>query len=276
MRERLIQLFDGLANPDQLQLILESCEVLEGINYRYHEDAIEQFFTLPDSQTGEAVFAVTEKILAPVFREYIQAMGVRVAENVSLNQLKDLLFWLHFIPNYEDQDVVHQLATPDESAEDTLIDILSVVSALPEDYFSPMIDGVSSSLIVRIGELSDGHEVVELPDPTDFQRARARLIRYTGWLKDQHAKLAQGIDLADLRLGLSAELTLARHRDELEALGARDCAMMLLFYLFGSDAPDESILPIASNEVEVLFEDFLKGVEVMRHCKSIMEQLNHA
>lgn len=276
MRERLITLFDGLANQDQLQVLIEACDVLSDMNYRAHEDAIEQFFMPSDVPTGDAVFIVTEQILAPIFREYIQAMGVTPADDLKLKQLKDLLFWLHFIPDFEDQDVVHQLATPDESAVDTLIDILSIVSALPEEHFSVMIDDVSDSLITRIAELSDGKEVPEVPDPADFARAKERLLRYVGLLRQTQSELMAGIDLNDLRLGLSAEITLAKHRDALEQMDPKTCATLLLFYVLSSDAPDDAIIPIIGKEVELLFEDFLKGVEVTRLCETLLRQLPNA
>lgn len=276
MRERLIQLFDGIANEDQLQLILEACDVLTGMNYIDYEDAIEQFFGLPDSQSGEAVFVVTQKILVPIFQHAILAMGVTPSTEITLGQLKDLLFWLQFIPNFEDRDILHQLATTDEPSEDTLVDILSVVSALPEEYFTPMISGVASSLIERIHEITAGYESSDVPDPADFDRAKQRLLLYLEWLKKDNPELASAIDLSDLRLGLSGEIILAKYRVSLEHLENKTCARMLLFYLLSSDLPTEQILTAAGKEVEILFEDFLRGVEVMRHCETIMGQLRYA
>jgi len=277
MQQRLRQVLNGLATPEQIQLLCEACEVLEELNFRDHEFAIEQLISKPDMVPGELAFQLIEDVFKPTFAEYLQAMGVKLVEDATLSQYKSALFWISRIENFEDQEAINGIASSDESSEDNLAEILSVVSAEPSDNFILMFDSVSDALLTRIAELSEGKEVPVLVDVSEFNRAKARTVKYFDWLMERVPEfVGKYIKPDDLKLGLPAEVILASHREVLEDLPDGDCAKLLIFYLFTSDLPDEAVKPAIANEVEVLFSDIIRAMGVSKQCQVLLGQLNHA
>lgn len=276
MQTRLRQILDGLATPDQLQLICDACAVLEELNYREHESDIEQLIARPDTETGQVVYDIIEQILKPALAGYLRATGITVSDEITLADLKDLVFWVVRIENYEEQDAINGIATSDESAEDNLAEILALVSATPAERFSVLLDSVSDSLIDRIAELTDGKETPILPDSRDFDRAKQRTLRYVNWLETTDPDTYAMLDLSGLRLGLSSEVILSLHRDQLAAIEPKRCAKLLMLYLLSSDIDDEQILPAIGVEAELLYENIVQGMELTRAARALAGQLTNA
>lgn len=277
MQQRLRQILDGVATVEQTNLICEACQVLEDLNFHDHETIIEQTLASPEMSVGEVTFVLIENIFIPLFAEYLLAMGITLNEQCTLTDYKDVLFWVSQIDNNDDADIIYGLATGDDESEDTLAEILSVLSSRPAEDFAVMLDTVLDSLIDRIISVTEGKGEIVLPDSADVDRARARTIKLVDWLIQNDPMFASKfVRVEDLQLGMDPAVTVNPHRGFMEIQTDADCAKLLVLYLFVSDLHDTDIVPALAREVELIHTDLVRAMNTSKIAKKLLGQIGHA
>lgn len=174
MFEMLDGYLEATVTPEQRRVCLEACQALVDAGIEEHAALIENELAVVETQNGDALIAVVEGLLIPLYRNLLGEYGVRLIEEATLSQHVDVFKALNQIENYDDSETVYQLCDSPEGSEAALADVLALIGGQSTFDYLQQLAYVSPSLLERIQEL---HRTEALPasETPQVERARRRL-----------------------------------------------------------------------------------------------------
>lgn len=241
MLERITSLLTGLATPAQLQAVAEAVTLLSENGFAQCDQILQDEIAMCADEPTKLIGNLTELRLIPLFRDFLESMGIFLAPNLPLTDVCEIFDATIRIENFEDQDLIYSLATGDEDAVETFLAILSVVSTKSEEYFAPMIEQVSDHVLTRIGEVVGDFTPPTIVDPTCYHRAKARVLKLIEVLKVDHVDTYERWvkpNLGELRLGCSAEGLLQGLHDSTDEMNVEAVVVRTTLYVMSSEVGD--------------------------------------
>lgn len=275
MKERLAQLLDGIATPEQILLALDADDALTSVGFQQHEDVIEQTVASLNGDLSAVYPAIVQDCFMPIFKTCLQEMGVVVEEEALLPDVISVFRWTMAIENFEDQEFINTLANGDEESEDTFADILSAVSAIPAETFLPHIQSVSDALIDRISQLSAGKGPYRQPDPSVYKTAKERTGKLFSWLEANDPEFVAKLDLSAVKMGYPAETILRGLRGTLNFDDPAYVGKYLVFMLHSTDIVSSDIELAAKREIEINTDDVVRGIMASKAVTKLMTQVRN-
>lgn len=270
---------ESAVTPEQRRVILDGCYALVEVGISDHEFLIDQELEKTDQLDSDTVMANVAGMLLPMIKQIVGEFGVRLGEEVTLQQATDVLRALQLIDNYEDQESVYGLTDSSDGPEAALADILQLMGQYQSAEYLTMFERVSQDLLDRIAEVCSTENGPLLPDQGIRDRAKMDLELFSTLptvapvapeMLIRHA-LEEGAHFA-----MSLELLIAPYRTQMESLDAGRLAIELMGFLCASRVDINDFRKTASQQLEIIHTDISKITAVDVAVTSLIDQLRAA
>lgn len=241
MLEYLEAYLDASTTPELRALVMDSCKTLTAAGVDAHLFPLRNALDASENGSFDVVYEGIIGTLKPVFVQTLREFGVQVDEDIDLRLLNSILKGIQSITNWDDKESLNGLTDPIEGNEAALADILERTSDLSSGEYMGVLIQVSSDLLQRISEVTTVESIDPQPNEIAVAAAQMRLrdlIQRAGFGED--SVFINALDNG-LRLGLSFELTLEPHLDQLYDLPVGKLAAELVAFAYASSAQTDLV-----------------------------------
>lgn len=248
MFESVEQYLQNVVSPERVTLLLEACQALWVAGITRHVAELESILDVVDDTGTEATVASIHEVLVTMVESALNQFGVMVTDEAELGVMAGALRGLSSLDNYSDVATVRQTCEAGLSNEETLGELLMLVTEYTADDYLQTFETVAPSLFTRL--LAALHESPVLADAVDNTyirvRVRSLLQLYPNLLI--RAEVNEG-----LRLGTPLGALLDAYAERLQELPWTERAIELIGLVLLSPTPDQRLQTVIKDHMEDVF-----------------------
>lgn len=242
MLQDLEAYLDATTTPETASLISETCQTLLDAGVDSHLFVLRNAMDEAQAQENDIVLELTG-ILITTIRSNLKEFGIKASDEADLKTLHSIFKGLQLIDKWDDPDSLNVLTDASiEGEESCLADILNVVGDLSVGEYMVALESVSEDLITRIAEMTrrdnDGPQPDEIVVAGCQHRLRFLLAKH---VPTEDSLFVKAMDNG-LRLGMSFEVIIEEHLNDLAALPVKKMAWDMVAFAYASSTPSDGAL----------------------------------
>lgn len=164
MTEILLDFLNGKITPQLMDLYLRAGGLIEFFEKDDQYDLMESMLyemesgTMTAMQALDNIYLFHTSILSNIINEY----GISLQDEVSLEDMIKIIESMQYLEDHEDKASIKATIEANESATETLLELLEFASIYTTDFFFPLITKVNPALLARLLELCDRESPEEM------------------------------------------------------------------------------------------------------------------
>lgn len=256
MFDELDYYLGSITTPENRQVLMDACRLLEKAGILSHEADVEQILRTADQHENFSNLQDIFALLSEYMESTINQFGLQLTENIPVSALNQILDSLLILPDFGDPEAVLRVIEEEISVEEKVCDIFAIVNVLSWSDFAPYIMQVSPSLMARVVEVTDANL---LPEEASEDVSKYRE-RFNAWRDMYPDTLALTIIREGFRLKTPLTTLVGRFNENLEVLEGQPNALAetIIGLMVVSDLETSEFINMGGE----LLEDYAKDINV--------------
>lgn len=266
---------------EQVVIIIEAFNVLRENGMDGQDYQIQQEMALAENSDTSITVQSIYNLALPLVKIVLGNFGVRLKEDVLLDEAVDVLRGLTSLENYCDAETILQYCDNSEGPEDALAQILTNVGAFTIGHYEALFVDVNPMLLEKIETVMLGQLKIDPESMESINTTKERLLGFFKHHPNQPFMVLNDVK-AGIKLTLPLENYLKPHLEELEMLakGTSDkdiseLVIQLLAFILASNTPSDKIREVCDNELDALYVDKAQVTKADIKLLSYMQEINY-
>ena len=253
MLEELQEYLKSITTPENTEILIGACKQLEGIGILNHHFDLEQILMTASEHPTEDNLGDVYTLIQEYLEETLLQFGITLKPNANVEPLTQVLQALATLPDYGDPDALLVILEQELASEDTLCDLLGILTPHEWSVYADIIQSVNPALISRLKDVLTENRLPDLATP-ELYKERLYFLAVKETLHPQIALLAlqEGARLKSPLLQLVNKYHSTFQQYETNPIGL---ANEVLGILALSDTPQENFLHRGGELIEAYAKD---------------------
>lgn len=252
MYDELGRLLDGRASPELTEAMVRLDAVLAKVGFTMHREELDYLFANESNVAATEILLNIDVILRTAAAVVLDQFTVETADEIPLRMLSSLIEALgDFAPN-DNFDTIDAIIKVQMAGDETLCDILELLTEFSSSEYLPYIAVVGDKLIPLIEEKIEEFASSQVVESINTAQTVERIGRY----RSQHPSvLAPQLDQAGIPMGASMEHLYPQFTEQLLGLSIESAVHELVYLTLHSDVSTEALADEAAHFIEDLYQD---------------------
>jgi hypothetical protein len=150
MYEELSRLIEGRATDELSDMLMSLDATLVKAGFNMHREELDLVISAESAIDGNAILQSVVEVLRIAGDRVLSTFEITVTEDIPLNQLTSLIAAVAFYDSGDNDDAIDAIIKLNEPSDDTLREILVLVTEFSAEDYLPYITTVSDNLITKL------------------------------------------------------------------------------------------------------------------------------
>lgn len=276
MYEELGRLIEGRASDELSDALMALDATLVKAGFNMHREELNLLLSMESTIEGGAILQSVVEILKIAGDKVLAAMEVEVTEDIPLPMLTSLIATLAFYEPSDNDDAIDAVIKLGESSDETLREILGMVTEFDSEAYLPYIAAVSDNLIKKIESIiaeADQFKVESSLPANPEVAKRIELAR-----QKIESDFTKEVEEAGVPSGVSMETLYNHYTEHLLNTSLETAVKDLVYLAMISNLSTEAIVDETAFFIEDLYpslEQNQKAIVLLRKELASLESILH-
>ena len=276
MYEELGRLIEGRASDELSDALMALDATLVKAGFNMHREELNLLLSMESTIEGGAILQSVVEILKIAGDKVLDAMEVEVTEDIPLPMLTSLIATLAFYEPSDNDDAIDAVIKLGESSDETLREILGMVTEFDSEAYLPYIAAVSDNLIKKIESIiaeADQFKVESSLPANPEVAKRIELAR-----QKIESDFTKEVEEAGVPSGVSMETLYNHYTEHLLNTSLETAVKDLVYLAMISNLSTEAIVDETAFFIEDLYpslEQNQKAIVLLRKELASLESILH-
>lgn len=273
METELLDYLGDITTPENQKTLGRAASLLSALGTNAHYDDIDRILQTVEVQETQQNLLDLFTLLTVYSGNVIQSFGIEVSEELPLHLLNEILEAFTILPNYGDPEHLLTIleGVEEVGAEETLCELLEVMSPKEWHVFAPYVENVSDAFLERLREVC-GERLPPEEEKVDISPQRDRLLN----LGAIHTRI---LAMEWLRQGghfnTSLDTLIIQHEEDLGVIKRpAELALELVGLMLVSDVPFSSYQETIKDLLDDLVEDPFEITKIYNESLTLLKEID--